>query len=82
MIIYQKEKKIRWAEYEQAKNLSYWEFLKKYQFLTVQDGIHCVDFDFGGIVFAAYSSQCLTEMGVFTKEESDLYVDCVLQIDY
>lgn len=74
------ERQKRWAEYEKAKKLSYWEFLKKYQFLTVQDGIHCVDFDWSGIVFAAYSTQCLVDMGVYTAEESKLYIDCLFQI--
>lgn len=68
------------AEYEQAKNLSYWEFLKKYGYLSVQDGFFCIDFDFGGMVFAAYSSQALIEMGIFTKEEINLYVDCALAV--
>jgi hypothetical protein len=32
------------------------------------------------MVFAAYSSRALIEMGVVTKEEIDLYVECALKI--
>jgi hypothetical protein len=70
-----------YTEYEKAKDMSYWQFLKKYGYLSVYDGFHCIDFDFGGIVFAAYSSHALIEMGVTTKEEVDLYVECALAIN-
>jgi hypothetical protein len=56
------------------------EYDKKYSYLSVYDGFHCIDFDFGGIIFAAYSSQALIEMGVTTKEEVNLYVECALAI--
>jgi hypothetical protein len=69
------------AEYEKAKNMSYWQFLKKYSYLSVYDGFLCIDFEFGGMVFATYSSQAMTEMGITTKEETDLYVECVLALN-
>jgi len=69
-----------YAEQEKARKMTYWEFLKQYGYLSIQDGVHCIDFDFDGVVFAAYSSQCLIEMGVYTKEEIDRYVECSLLI--
>jgi hypothetical protein len=68
------------AEYEQAKNMSYWEFLRKYGYLSVQDGFYCIDFEYDGMVFASYSSHAMVEMGIFTKEETDLYVECALAV--
>jgi hypothetical protein len=68
------------AKYKQAKNFSYWEFLRKYGYLSIYDGFYCIDFEYGGMVFAAYSSRALIEMGVFTKEEIDLYVECASAI--
>jgi hypothetical protein len=68
------------AEYEQAKNMSYWEFLRKYGCLSVYDGFFCIDFDFGEMVFASYSSKAMVEMGIYTKEELDLYVECALAV--
>ena len=68
------------AEYEKAKELSCWEFLKKYGFIHIEDGYFCVDFEFDETVFAAYSSKALIDMGVYTKEEINQYVDCSLLI--
>jgi hypothetical protein len=70
-----------YAKYEKAREMSYWEFLKTYGYLSVYDGIFCIDFDYDGIVFASYSSKALIEMGVLTKDEIDLYVECELTIN-
>lgn len=63
-----------WAEYEAIKKMSNWEYLRKYGELNIQDGWFCIDFDFGGTVFAGLSQFALTEMGVFTKEDCKMYL--------
>ena len=60
-------------EYEAIKKMTYWEHLRKYGELHVENGWNCVDFEFGGIVFAALSSYALIEMGVFTAQECRQY---------
>ena len=69
------------TDYETVSNMTYWEFLKKYGCLSIYDGFFCIDFEFGGMVFAAYSSRALIEMGIVTKEEIDLYVECALAVE-
>jgi hypothetical protein len=63
------------ADYNAILKMTNWEYLRKYGELHVQDGWYCVDFGFGDIVFAALSQFALIEMGVFTKEECDNYID-------
>jgi len=67
----------RMTEYENIAKMSNWEYLRKYGELSVQDGWHCVDFEFGGIVFAGLSQGALTEMGVFTNEDCRLFLDAL-----
>jgi hypothetical protein len=65
-----------WSMNSGENGLTCWEYLKKYGCLTVQDGCFCVTFEYDAIVFAAYSSAMLIEMGVYTHEEINEYVDC------
>ena len=67
--------KEKYEEYEAIKKMTYWEYLRKYGELHVENGWNCVDFEFDGIVFAALSSQALVEMGAFTAEECKQYQD-------
>jgi hypothetical protein len=60
---------------------TYWDVLKETGELHVQDGWFCVDFEFGGIVFAGLSQKALIEMEVFTKEECMQFVDAIFLID-
>ena len=69
------------AEYESIKNMTYREYLRKYGELSVQDGWFCVDFEFGGIVFAGLSQGALIEMGVFTKDDCNRYLESLTVLD-
>ena len=72
----------RWKEHDAIEKMSNWEYLRKYGELHIQDGWFCVDFEFGGIVFAGLSQQALVEMGVFTKDDCKLFLDAIEVIDY
>ena len=70
-----------WNEYESIKEMTNWEYLRKYGELSVHGGWYCVDFEFGTIVFAGLSQRAMVEMGVFTNEDCKLYLDALDVID-
>jgi hypothetical protein len=67
---------MRYGEYE---DLTYWEFLKKTGFLSINDGFHCIDFDSANHVFAGYSGPAYVDMEIVTAEELREFMDVLFK---
>lgn len=57
------------------RNKTFWDILKETGELHIQDGFYCVDFEFGGVVYAEYSCRAMIDYFDCTEEEFNEYLN-------